>query len=39
LNSGYHVAFVVGAIFAALAAVIGFVVLRPSAADQAYEAH
>ncbi len=39
LNSGYHVAFVVGAIFAALAAIIGLVLLRPSTATNSYEAH
>ena len=39
LNSGYHAAFLVGAIFAVLAAIIGYTVLRPSPADEAYEAH
>ncbi|MBX4197453.1 MFS transporter [Candidatus Saccharibacteria bacterium] len=39
LNSGYHLSFLVGAIFAALAAVIGYVVLRPSSATESYEAH
>lgn len=38
LNSGYHVAFIVGAVFAALAAVIGFLILKPSTATNAYEA-
>jgi MFS family permease len=39
LNSGYHVSFIIGAVFAALAAIIGYVVLRPTPADEAYEAH
>jgi MFS family permease len=39
LNSGYHVSFIIGAVFAALAAIIGYVVLRPTPAEQAYEAH
>jgi len=39
LNSGYHVSFIVGATFAALAAIIGYVVLRPSPADQSYQSH
>jgi EmrB/QacA subfamily drug resistance transporter len=38
LNSGYHLSFIVGAAFAALAAIIGYVVLRPSAATESYEA-
>jgi EmrB/QacA subfamily drug resistance transporter len=37
LNGGYHAAFIVGAIFAALAAVIGYLVLKPSLAIEAYE--
>jgi EmrB/QacA subfamily drug resistance transporter len=37
LNSGYHAAFIVGAIFAALAAIVGYLVLKPSAATEAYE--
>ena len=39
LNSGYHVAFIVGSIFAVLAALIGVLVLKPSAATTAYETH
>ena len=37
LNSGYHLSFVLGAIFAALAAAIGYLVLKPSTATEAYE--
>ena len=37
LNTGYQAAFVVGAIFAGLAAVIGYLILKPSAATEAYE--
>lgn len=39
LNSGYHAAFLVGAIFAALAAAVGYLVLKPSEATEAYEVH
>jgi EmrB/QacA subfamily drug resistance transporter len=38
LNSGYHVAFVIGAIFAASAATIGYKFLTVSKATAAYEA-
>jgi hypothetical protein len=34
LNGGYHVAFVVGGIFAALAAAVGGALLRPGAVPQ-----
>lgn len=34
LNSGYHLAFIAGALFAGLAALLGAVLLRPSAAVQ-----
>ena len=34
LNGGYHAAFLVGALFAAAAAVIGAVYLRPRSAAQ-----
>jgi EmrB/QacA subfamily drug resistance transporter len=37
LNGGYHISFIVGAVFAALAAAIGFLVLKPSAATTSYE--
>jgi EmrB/QacA subfamily drug resistance transporter len=39
LNSGYHIAFAIGAIFAASAAVIGYSFLTVSKATVAYEAH
>jgi len=39
LNEGYQAAFLVGAIFAASAAAIGYFVLKPSEATEAYEAH
>jgi EmrB/QacA subfamily drug resistance transporter len=38
LNSGYHIAFAIGAIFAASAAVIGYTFLTVSKATAAYEA-
>jgi EmrB/QacA subfamily drug resistance transporter len=39
LNSGYHVAFFVGALFAALAAVLGLVFMRTSNVSNATPAH
>ena len=35
LNGGYQLAFVIGAVFAAVAAVLGAVLLRPGAATAA----
>jgi EmrB/QacA subfamily drug resistance transporter len=39
LNSGYHTSFVIGAVFAALAGIIGYTLLTVSKATAAYSAH
>jgi hypothetical protein len=39
LNGGYHVAFVLGAIFAAVAALLSALLLRPGHASAQHDAH